>query len=71
MMMIGYADDREGNCYQMFNLLRNSSVESRDVTWLHRMYYYWLNTDITGLDPLVVIEADFPREDTVEPRVKF
>ena len=39
MMMVGYADKHEGNCYQMFNPLRNSIVESRDVTWLRRMYY--------------------------------
>ena len=71
MMMMGYADDHEGNCCRMFNPLRNSIVESCDVTWLRRMYYPQLDADITGLDPLVVIEADFPREDTVEPRVKI
>ena len=37
------------------------------VTWLRRMYYPQLNTDVTGLDPLVVIEANFPREERVEP----
>ena len=71
MMMVGYADDYERNCYLMFNPFRNSIVESRDVTWLRRMYYPRLDADITGLDPLVVIEADFWREEAVEPCVKI
>ena len=41
------------------------------MMWLRRMYYPRLDADITGLDPLVVIEADFSREDVVEPCVKF
>ena len=74
MMFVGYADNHEGNCYRMFNPLRNSIVESRDVTWLRRMYYPRPDTDLTGQNPLVVIEADFPREEIVqpeEPRVKI
>ena len=58
----------------MFNPLRNSIVESRDVTWLRRMYYPRLDADLTGQDPLVVIEADFSREERVqpeEPRIKI
>ena len=35
------------------------------------MYYPRLNADVTRLDPLIVIEADFPREEAVEPRVKI
>ena len=45
--------------------------ESRDVTWLHRIYYERLDTDVTGLDLLVVIEADYPRNKVVEQRVKI
>ena len=59
MMMVGYADKHEGNCYRIFNPLRNSIVESRNVTWLGRMYCPRLDADFTGLDPLVVIEVDF------------
>ena len=51
----------------MSNLLRNSIVESRDVPWLRRMYYPRLDADLTGQDPLVVIEAHFPREERVQP----
>ena len=68
MMMVEYADNHECNCYRMFNPLRNSIVESRDVTWLRRMYYPRLDADLTGQDPLVVIEADFSREERVQPQ---
>ena len=66
MMFVGYVNNHEGNCYQMSNLLRNSTVESRDVAWLRRMYYERRNADVTGLDPLVVIEAKNPRDEVVE-----
>ena len=39
MMLVGYADNHEGNCYRMFNLPRNTIMESHNVTWLRRMYY--------------------------------
>ena len=74
MMMVGYADNHEGNCFRMFNPLRNSIIESRNVTWLRRMYYPRLDADLTGQDPLVVTEADFSREERVqpeEPRIKI
>ena len=32
MMMVIYVDNHEENCYRMFKLLRNSIMESRDVT---------------------------------------
>jgi len=71
MMMVGYADNHEGNCYRMFNPLRNSIVESRDVTWLRCMYYPRLDADVTGVDPLVVIGADYARDEVMEQRVKI
>ena len=71
MMMVGYADDHDRTCYLMFNPFRNSIVESRDVTWLHRMYYPPFNADVTRLYPLVLTEADFPRKKAVEPCVKI
>ena len=66
IMMVGYADHHEGNCYRMFNPLRNSIVESGDVTWLCRMYYQRLDADVTGLDPPVVIEANYARDEVME-----
>ena len=38
-MMIGYALDHGGDCYRMFNPTTSGVHETRDVIWLHRMYY--------------------------------
>ena len=46
-------------------------MESRNQSWLCCIYYPRLDADVTGLDPLVVIEADLLREEAVEPRVKI
>ena len=48
MMMVGYADNHEGDCCQIHNPLRNSIVESSNVTWLRRIYYPRLNADVIG-----------------------
>ena len=71
IMFVGYANNQEGNCYQIFNTLRNSTVESRDVTWLRHMYYPQLDADVTGMDPLIVIEADYQRDEVAEQRVEI
>ena len=75
MTMMRYIDNHEGNCYHMYNPLRNSIVESRDMMWLCHRYYEQLDADITELDPLVVvIGAKYPRDEVmvefVEQRVK-
>ena len=62
MMFLGYAENREGNCYIVFNPHRSSVVETHDVTWLHCMYYGRINTSVTTLGPNVVIEADSQRD---------
>ena len=46
-------------------------MESRDVPLLRRMYYPQLDAGDTGLDPLVVVEVDSPRDAVVEQRVKI
>ena len=35
------------------------------------MYYERLNAEVTGLDPLIVIEAKNPRDEVMEQRVKI
>ena len=47
----------------MLNPLRNNILETCDVTWLRRMYYERLNAEVIGVDPLVVIEANNPRDE--------
>ena len=38
-MMVGYATDHEGDCYEMLNMETNQILLSRDVQWLNRMYF--------------------------------
>ena len=38
-MMIGYADDHDGDLYQMMNPNKERVTETRDVIWLHRMFF--------------------------------
>ena len=38
-MMVGYATDHEGDCYEMLNMETNRILLSRDVLWLNRMYF--------------------------------
>ena len=38
-MFIGYAHDHDGDVYQMWNSSTNRVLTTRDVIWLHRMYY--------------------------------
>ena len=39
MVFEGYAENHSGNCYRMWNPASCKVTESRDVLWLHRMYY--------------------------------
>ena len=39
MMMVGYAADHDGDCYEMLNMKTRRIVETRDVTWLGRKYF--------------------------------
>jgi hypothetical protein len=71
MMFLGYAEKHEGNCYRMFNPHKSSVVETRDVTWLKRMFYERIGSDVTNLDPIVVIEADSASDEVVETQVKL
>ena len=37
--LVGYANDHEGACYQMYNPESNVLYESRDIVWLKRLYF--------------------------------
>jgi hypothetical protein len=38
-MMLGYADDHAGNVYHMWDPITDGVHETRDVTWLKRMFF--------------------------------
>ena len=56
-MFVGYASDHTGNVYRMFNPLTKRVSVTRDVFWLHRMYYERVNTATTLRHPIVVLEV--------------
>jgi len=38
-IMVGYADEHDGDCYRMYELINHYIYLTRDVVWLKRMYY--------------------------------
>ena len=38
-MFVGYASDHAGDCYEMLNMNTKRIIQTRDVTWLGRMYF--------------------------------
>ena len=38
-MFVGYSDDHDGDCYDMWDPNKKRIHQSRDVTWLKRMYF--------------------------------
>ena len=61
-IFVGYANHHEGCCYRMWDPNTGQVHESRDVIWLHRMYWTTRNTDNERLEPAVYVKG---LEDTV------
>ncbi len=38
-IFVNYSDQHAGDCFRMFNPKTNRIVETRDVQWLHKMYF--------------------------------
>ena len=57
-VFVGYANNHEGICYRMWNPLKNSVHETRDVVWLHQMYFEKPNTEEERLEPIVYLESN-------------
>ena len=38
-MMVGYASDHAGDCYEMLNTTTRRIIETRDIIWIGRMYF--------------------------------
>jgi len=38
-MFVGYAQDHAGNCYEMSNIETKRIMQTRDLTWLGKMYF--------------------------------
>ena len=55
MIFVGYADKHGGDCYRMFNPHTRKISETRDVTFLRRMYYPRKDTDVMGQEHVAVV----------------
>jgi hypothetical protein len=54
-MMLGYADDHAGDVYRMWDPDTDGVHETRDVTWLKRMYF--TSTKPTAQELIVSVGA--------------
>lgn len=53
-MMVGYAPHHDGDCYMMWDPHTQRIHESRDITWLKRMFYQKLRATDLAVDPEVI-----------------
>jgi hypothetical protein len=57
-MMVGYAVDHAGDVYRMWDPKTNRVHETRDVIWLHRMYYEKPETTAEVIAPVEMDDDD-------------
>ena len=65
-MLVGYADNHTGDCYEMLNWKTKRIMTTRDVLWLKRMYFGKFNGEIQKDKSSTVSQDD---ENTVETLV--
>jgi hypothetical protein len=58
MVFVGYSDNHSWDCYRMWNPKTNKITETRDVIWLHRMYYQVDVDDETAMVPEIHMELN-------------
>ena len=58
MVFVGYAENHSWDCCRMWNPKTNKITETRDVIWLHRMYYQADFNDETAMLPEVRMELN-------------
>ena len=56
-IFVGYADNHDADCYRMYNPETQVS-ETRDVTWLKRMYYTTARADLNNVEPGIILELE-------------
>jgi len=55
-MMIGYADEHDGDCYRMWEPIDYYIYLTRDVIWLKRMYY--ANQSMPNTDYVIEVPTE-------------
>lgn len=62
-MMVGHPIDHAGDCYRMYDPETNGIHQTRDVTWMHRMFCTKAHSN--DLDQIVIEPTDI--EDEADP----
>jgi hypothetical protein len=66
MVFVGYAENHAADCYRMWYPNTRKVTESRDVIWLHRMYYQdIIGNDIAILPDIRITVPELSNEDTM------
>jgi hypothetical protein len=66
-MFVGYALDHEGDCYQMWDPNTSRVHESRDITWLRRMFFqHQLPAEDMALEPIAFVTPDLGAREGVD-----
>ena len=66
MVFVGYANNHSHDCYRMYNPNTKKVSETRDVVWLHRMFYqYEIDGDIAMLPDIRVELSELTASDAV------
>jgi len=55
MVFVGYADERAGNCYRMYNPVTSRVSVTRDVLWVGRMYFTNEKCEKTKVLPVIAV----------------
>jgi hypothetical protein len=56
-MLIGYANNHEGNCYDMWNPVTNQVSKTHDLIFLQRMFYEGRNNKEAMREPTVALQV--------------
>ena len=57
-MFVGYAQDHAVHCYRMFHPKTSRVLTTRDVIWMHRMFFLKLqNNQNVILEPTIVVTS--------------
>ena len=66
MVFVGYAENHSWDCYRMWNPKTSKITETRDVIWLHRMYYQSDVDDDVAMMPEIKMELSSVPADIVD-----
>jgi hypothetical protein len=57
-MMAGYSTNHNGDCYQMWDPITGGVHDTRDVTWMHRMFFVREINHMLVIPPMIIPDID-------------